>query len=105
MLTFSLSDKSGQDARPWGQRAHYELTAGRFEEALTHYRRGLNQMDAAGIGDLRFRYLANIGACELSLFRFRDASRTLLQVRAMASAAGNRNVLAGVDANLAGLFR
>ena len=105
LLGFPLFDHSGQDARLFGQRARYEMTAGRFEAALGFYRAGFRQAEVAGIEDLRFRYLNNIGGCQLALFQYNEASRTLFRLRDLAKTSGNGEVLASVDGNLAALFQ
>jgi len=98
-----LYDKSGQDARACGQRARYEMNAGRLREALALYRKALQQADASGVDDLRLRYLNNIAACELRLFRFKDAQKTLIEARRIGFETNNIEMIAAVDGNLATL--
>src|SRR5690349_6654138 len=102
LLVFPLADGSGQDARFYGRRADHEfLTAGRTLHALELYGQAYQAAVAAADPVFQYRFLNNIGACQLTLFRYNDAQQTLLKVRALAGKARDYAVLGSVDANLA----
>jgi CHAT domain-containing protein len=104
LLSFPLRDGSGQDARPCGKRAEHAVAAGKLSDALALYQLAYRQAEAGSLDDLRQSYLNNIGACQLALFRYKDAAETLHRVRKRAEALANTSLLAGADANLASLY-
>jgi len=102
LLVFPLADGSGQDARFYGRRADHEfLTAGRTLDALELYKEAYRAAVSASDPVFQYRFLNNIGACQLTLFRYNDAQQTLLKVRTLAGRARDYAVLGSVDANLA----
>ncbi len=106
LCVFALTDGSGQDGRFYGRRADHEfLSTGRTEEALKLYQQAYRAAVAANEPVYQYRFLNNIGACQLTLFRYSEAEQTLLQVRRMAEAAYDDQVIGSADGNLAGVYR
>jgi CHAT domain-containing protein len=106
LFVFTLTDGSGQDARFYGRRADHEfLSTGRTEDALKLYQRAYRAAVAASDTVFQYRFLNNIGACQLTLFRFSEAEQSLLNVRKMAEAAHDDQAVGSADGNLAGVYR
>jgi CHAT domain-containing protein len=101
---FTLTDGSGQDARFYGRRADHECFAGKIQEALALYQRAYRAAVAAADPVFQYKFLNNIGACQLALFRYHEAEQTLLKVRRLARAAHDDLSLGSTDSNLAALY-
>lgn len=100
-----LTDGSGQDARFYGRRADHEFLAkGRMREALKLYQQGYRAAVAAADPVFQYRFLNNIGACQVKLFLYDEAEQTLVQVRKLAEAAHDDQTLASADGNLAAVY-
>lgn len=110
LFVLPLTDHSGQDDHLFGLRAHYYgqladhefFTLGRIPEALDLYEhayRAMTNSDPA----FQARFLNNIGAMQLSLFRYQEAAQTLLRVRKSTAAAHDDALLGSADGNLAAL--
>lgn len=104
LLVFTLKDTSGQDGRVLGRRGDYLTNAGNIAAGLAvfqmAYRAAQSASDAAG----QRRLLNNIGACNLALFRYKDAARTLLFARESGIAAEDWAMVGGADVNLSSLY-
>ncbi len=103
LLVFPLTDGSGQDAHFYGRLADHEFfTLGRIPEALNLYQKAYR---AVMFSDSAFqsRFLNNIGAMQLTLFRYQEAEQTLQSVRKSTAAARDNALLGSADGNLAGL--
>jgi len=101
---FPLADGSGQDAYPVGLRAQYATNRGRHADGLELYQVAYHLAKAASIADLQYLFLNNIGACQLALYRYKEAAQTLLKVRNLANARHNDALLASADGNLAAVY-
>ncbi len=104
LLLFTQTDRSGQDAYPYGLKAQYAASTGKYQEALDLYQLAYRLAAAASATRIQDYFLNNIGACQLALFRYNDAEQTLVQVRQLADAAHDDQTLAGADGNLAAVY-
>ena len=104
LLLCSLSDGSGQDARFHSRRAQYEIANGSAVRALEFYQMAYLEVVMASDSNLKYRVLNNIGACQMALFRYREAAQTLLQVRRSAEAGHDAALLGDADGNLAAVY-
>jgi tetratricopeptide (TPR) repeat protein len=104
LAVFALNDGSGQDARFYGRRADHEWRLGRMSEALKLYHQAYQAAITAGDQQFQYRFLNNIGASELALFRFKDAEQTLLKVRTLAEASHDDALTGSAYGNLAAVY-
>jgi CHAT domain-containing protein len=104
LLFFGLPDSSGQDARVEAHRAQIEIDNGGAQRALGLFELAYRMAEVNSAGGLRLSLLNNVGASQLTLFRYRDAAQTLLEVRREAKAAHNDAVLGDADGNLAAMY-
>src|SRR5579871_3292130 len=87
----------------WAQARKFE-TAGDFAAAEKLWEQG--STEASRIGDITasVRYLTSLGACRVSLFRFREALDALVQARGLAASIGDREDIGAISVNLSSLY-
>src|SRR5580698_6125999 len=90
LLLFPLLDSSGQDAIPYIRRAHFAVNRGKFAEGLKLYQIAYRVAQDTSPRSLQLNILNNIAACELALFRYKDAADLLLHVRGLPEASSNK---------------
>jgi len=104
VLVFTLTDRSGQDARFYSRRGQFEFQNGSVLEALKLYQLAFRVVSMTSDSVLQSQILNNIGGCQLALFRYQDAGETLLRVRKSAAALQDDKMLSSIDGNLAAVY-
>ncbi len=83
----------------------YQLTAaGKYGDAIPLYENAATQAQQAGVTNYAQKFLNNLGACEIALFRYRDALNNLEKARSLSGPDGDPKVKAGLDLNISSLF-
>ena len=101
----TLIDDSGQDAILFGRRGDFEFGRGRISEGLKWYQTAYRFATlATPNAALQGRFLNNIGACQLILFRYNDSAQTLLRARHLAQNVKDYGLMGSTDANLASVY-
>lgn len=80
------------------------VKAGRHQEAEPHFQNLGTAAIAAKELDLAARAIGNAGGCQFALHRYGEAAQSFLKAHALAESAGDANVAAIFEANLASLY-